>query len=56
MVYGPGGWTIGRLITDPFAEKLYSTQAAEYEAMEKMMENGLSLEEAIEEMARKSRR
>lgn len=56
MVYGPGGWTIGRLITDPFAEKLYSTQAAEYDAMERMMAQGLTLEEAIDELAKKSRR
>jgi conjugal transfer ATP-binding protein TraC len=56
MVYGPNGWTIGRLVVDPFAEKLYSTKADEYEAIERMLAQGLTLEQAIEELVRGSRR
>ncbi len=56
MVYGPGGWTIGRLVVDPFAEKLYSTKAEEYEAMERMQAQGMTLGQAIEELVKGSRR
>lgn len=56
MVYGPNGWTIGRLMVDPFAEKLYSTKAEEYDAIERMLAQGLTLEQAIEELVRGSRR
>ena len=47
-VMGPGGTTVGRLVVDPFAEKLYSTRAEEYAAIEAMQRQGLSLVEAIE--------
>lgn len=56
MVYGPSGWTIGRLVVDPFSEKLYSTKADEYEAIERMLAQGLTLEQAIEELVKRSRR
>jgi conjugal transfer ATP-binding protein TraC len=56
MVYGPNGWTIGRLVVDPFAEKLYSTKAEEYEAIDRMLAAGYTLEQAIEELVRGSRR
>lgn len=49
-VMGPGGTTIGRLLVDPFAEKLYSTRAEEYAAIEAMQRQGLSLVEAIERL------
>jgi conjugal transfer ATP-binding protein TraC len=56
MVYGPAGWTIGRLVVDPFTEKLYSTQAAEFQALESMQrEQGYTLEQALEELVRKGR-
>ncbi len=42
-VMGPGGTTVGRLVVDPFAEKLYSTRAEEYAAIEAMQRQGLSL-------------
>ncbi len=56
MVYGPNGWTIGRLVVDPFSEKLYSTRAEEYEAIDRMLAAGYTLEQAIEELVRGSRR
>jgi len=49
-VMGPGGTTVGRLIVDPFAEKLYSTRAQEYAAIEKMQAQGMSLVEAVERL------
>jgi len=56
LVYGPDGWSIGRLMVDPFSEKLYSTKAKEYGAIERMLAEGMTLEEAIEELVRRSRR
>ncbi len=49
-VMGPGGTTVGRLVVDPFAEKLYSTRAEEYAAIEAMQRQGLSLVEAVERL------
>jgi conjugal transfer ATP-binding protein TraC len=49
-IMGPGGTTIGRLVVDPFAEKLYSTRAEEYAAIAAMQRQGMSLVEAIERL------
>ncbi|MBK9132431.1 MAG: type IV secretion system protein TraC [Gammaproteobacteria bacterium] len=49
-IMGPGGTTVGRLVVDPFAEKLYSTRAEEYSAIEAMQRQGMSLVEAIEQL------
>ncbi|MEX0914726.1 MAG: type IV secretion system protein TraC [Wenzhouxiangellaceae bacterium] len=49
-IMGPGGTTVGRLVVDPFAEKLYSTRAEEYAAIEAMQRQGLSLVEAVERL------
>lgn len=49
-IMGPGGTTVGRLVVDPFAEKLYSTRAEEYAAIAAMQRQGLSLVEAIERL------
>lgn len=49
-VMGPGGATVGRLVVDPFAEKLYSTRAEEYAAIEAMQRQGISLVEAVERL------
>lgn len=49
-IMGPGGTTVGRLVVDPFAEKLYSTRAEEYAAIEAMQRQGMSLVEAIERL------
>jgi hypothetical protein len=43
-------------VVDPFSEKLYSTKADEYEAIERMLAQGLTLEQAIEELVKRSRR
>lgn len=55
-VIGPGGTSVGRLIVDAFSEKLYSTQAREYQAIRDMENQGVSLIEAIERLAQASGR
>ncbi len=51
-VMGPGGVSVGRLVVDPFAEKLYSTEAREFEQIDQMVKQGCSLVEAIEQLVR----
>lgn len=53
-VMGPEGTTVGRLVVYPFAEKLYSSKAQEFAAIEALMEKGMSLVEAVEGVAKKS--
>ena len=55
-VIGPGGTSVGRLIVDSFAEKLYSTQAREYQAIRDMQAQGLTLVQAIERLAQQGGR
>lgn len=54
-IRGPGGTAVGRLIVDPFAEKLYSTKAEEVQAIKDMQAQGLSLEQAISQLVARSR-
>lgn len=56
LISGPAGWSVARLVVDPFTEKLYSTQAAEFEAIERMLAAGRSLESALDELVAGSRR
>lgn len=49
-VMSPDGTSVGRLIVDPFAEKLYSTKAEEYAAIDAMLKRGHSLVDAIEHL------
>jgi conjugal transfer ATP-binding protein TraC len=46
-ILGPGGTAVGRLIVDPFAEKLYSTKPSEYAAVKRWLDDGLTLVEAV---------
>ena len=48
MVCGPQGYAVGRLILDPFSSLLYSTQAADYTAIQALKHQGLSISEAVE--------
>lgn len=48
FVHSPMGSGVGRLILDPFSMLLYSTQAADYEAIKFLMEHeGMSVGEAV---------
>ena len=49
-VMGPAGTTVGRLVVDPFAEKLYSTRAEEFAAIGSLMAQGLSLVDSVERL------
>lgn len=51
-----GGLALGRLIVDPFSEKLYSTKAEEYAALASARARGMSLVEAIEQMVQEAPR
>ena len=50
-ILGPRGTAVERLVVDPFTEKLYSTKAEEFAAIEGLMSRGLSLVEAVERVA-----
>ncbi len=52
MIVGPHGSAVGRLITDPFTRILYSTKAEEYAAVKQYQHQGMSLVEAVAEVAR----
>ena len=49
--YSPDGMAIGRLIVDPFTEKLYSTKGTEFDFIQQRVKQGASLAEAVEELA-----
>jgi conjugal transfer ATP-binding protein TraC len=51
MISGPDGYSVGRLILDPFSQMLYSTKASEYSDIKSLQVKGLSLEDAIETVA-----
>jgi conjugal transfer ATP-binding protein TraC len=52
MIVGPHGSAVGRLITDPFTRILYSTKAEEYAAVKQYQSQGMSLVEAVEQVAK----
>ena len=47
MIQGPNGRAVGRLVLDPFAGTLYSTTPAVYNAIEQLVGQGHSLQEAV---------
>lgn len=49
--YSPDGMAIGRLIVDPFTEKLYSTKGTEFAFIQKAMAQGATLAQAVEQLA-----
>ncbi len=51
MINGPQGWAVGRLVVDPFAGKLYSTRAQDFTQITRMIEQGLSIEQAVSRLA-----
>lgn len=55
-ILGPGGTAVGRLIVDPFTEKLYSTKAQEVQAIRDMQVRGLSLTQAVGQLVAQSRK
>jgi conjugal transfer ATP-binding protein TraC len=47
MIQGPSGRAVGRLVLDAFAGALYSTTPAVYTAIERLVAEGRSLQEAV---------
>lgn len=54
--YSPEGMAIGRLIVDPFSEKLYSTKGTEFDFIQRAMADGKTLAQAVEQLAAGVRR
>lgn len=50
MLYGPHGYTVGRLMLDPFSLLLYSTKAEDFVAVQTKVQLGLSIVDAIDEV------
>lgn len=51
MIIGSHGFAVTRLVLDPFSNILYSTKASEYAAVKSRVDLGMSMEEAVEEVA-----
>lgn len=52
MIYGAStGWAIGRLILDPYSIALYSSKGQEFAKIKELQKKGLSLNQALEEVA-----
>lgn len=50
MIYGTQGYAIGRLLLDPYSALLYSTKAQDYAAVKQLIDQGLSVSEALEQL------
>ena len=51
MIYGPNGWSIGRLLLDPYSLALYTSKGSEYSKIEAAVLDGMKLEDAIQMVA-----
>ena len=49
---GSGQATVGRLILDPYSLILYSTKPEEFSAVQRLVDNGLSMEDAVSKVAK----
>lgn len=52
FVFSPMGNGIGRLLVDPFSQQLYTTKAEEFTAIQKRVDTGMDLADAIEDILR----
>ena len=52
MIMGSGQAMIGRLILDPYSLILYSTEPSEFNAVQKLCDSGMSMEEAVTKVAK----
>jgi len=51
LIKGPETLAVGRLVLDPFSATVYSSSPAVYAAVESLVAQGLSMNEAIERLA-----
>ena len=47
LIYGPGGWSVGRLVLDPFSVTMLSSKGEDYQQIESGLARGQSMLEAI---------
>ena len=50
LIVSESGYAVGRLILDPFSQLLYSTKAQEFSAVEELVNKGMPVDEAIEQL------
>ena len=48
LIYGPNGYAIGRLLLDDFSLGLYTSKGEDFARIEALMQQGMSVAEAIE--------
>lgn len=51
MIYGPHGYAINRLVLDQFSQTLYSTTPKVYNAVQQLVNQGVPMARAIEQVA-----
>jgi conjugal transfer ATP-binding protein TraC len=56
MIVSDSGYAVGRLILDPFSSLLYSTKAEEFSAVESLVNQGVPVDEAIDQLLEQKRR
>jgi conjugal transfer ATP-binding protein TraC len=52
VIKGPEGLSVHRIIFDPYSRILYSTKGEEFDAVNKLVNSGMKLENAVQEVAR----
>ena len=50
LIVSDAGYAVGRLLLDPFSQLLYSTKAQEFRAVEELVNQGMPVDEAIEQL------
>jgi len=55
IIKGPSGLSVHRIIFDPYSRILYSSKGEEYEAVKKLVTEGLTLRDAIAKVAKETR-
>jgi conjugal transfer ATP-binding protein TraC len=54
LIYGPHGYAVTRLVLDSFSKTLYSTKASDYGAVKSLMDQGISIEQAVAKVAKEA--
>ena len=55
LIVSDNGYAVGRLLLDPFSSLLYSTKAEEFSAVEGLVNQGIPVDEAIDQFLAKTR-
>lgn len=50
LIVSDAGYAVGRLLLDPFSQLLYSTKAEEFSAVESLVNQGVPVDEAIDQL------